>query len=485
MNKENYTLIMDLYELTMANAYFKEGKKDDVVYFDMFFRKTPDRGSFSIAAGLSQLIEYIENFNIEEEQIEYLRTLNLFDEEFLKYLKNLKFTGDIWAVEEGTPVFPKEPIVRVRANIIEAILIETMLLLSINHQTLIATKASRIVRAAKNVPVVEFGARRAQGKDAAIYGSRASYIGGCIGTSNVFAGNKFGIPVIGTMSHSWIQIFNDEYKAFKIYAENYPNSTVLLVDTYDTLKSGIPNAIKVFDEVLKPNGYKPVGIRIDSGDLAYLSKQARKMLDDAGYDYVKIVASNSIDENILKDLRDQDACIDMYGVGERLITAKSDATFGGVYKLVAVEEKGKIVNKIKISDNPEKITIPGVKELYRFYDKTTKKALADVITLYDEKIDETKPYELFDPIHTWKQTAIINYEVKKLLVKIFENGKCIYKNKTIDEIIKNKNEELSRFWDGVKRIRNPHRYFVDMSKKLWDMKHELLNRYSVRGKINE
>ncbi len=482
MQKHNFTMVMDLYELTMANAYFLGGRKDEIVYFDMFFRKTPDNGSFSIVAGLEQLIDYIKNLKFYEEDIEYLRSLNLFDEAFLEYLSNIKFTGDIWAIEEGTPVFPNEPLVCVKAPIIQAQIIETMLLLSVNHQTLIATKSNRMVRAAKGIPIVEFGARRAHGEDAATLGSRAAYIGGCAGTSNISAGKRFDIPVFGTMSHSWVQIFDDEYVAFKTYAERYPKSTVLLVDTFNTLKSGVPNAIKIFDEVIKPTGNRPVGIRIDSGDLAYLSKEARKMLDAAGYEDVKIMASNSIDENTIKDLRDQGACIDFYGVGERLITAKSDATFGGVYKLVAVEDNGEIVSKIKISDNVEKITNPGVKEVYRLFEKKTGKAIADLLTIKGEVIDESKKYLLFDPVYTWKKTEIENFEAKKLLVKIFSSGKCVYERKSIDEIIKNRDLQLSKLWDGVKRVRRPHRYFVDLSNDLWEMKSELLEKYSVRGR---
>ncbi len=482
MEKHNLTMVMDLYELTMANAYFLEGRKDEIVYFDMFFRKTPDHGSFAIATGLEQLIDYIENFTFYDSDIEYLRSLKLFDESFLEYLSKIRFTGDIWAIEEGTPVFPNEPLVCVRAPLIEAQIIETMLLLSINHQTLIATKANRMVRASKGIPIVEFGARRAHGEDAATLGSRAAYIGGCFGTSNIRAGKKFGIPVFGTMSHSWVQIFDDEYLAFKTYAERYPKSTVLLVDTYNTLKLGVPNAIKVFDEVIKPTGNRPVGIRIDSGDLAYLSKEARKMLDEAGYEDVKIMASNSIDENTIKDLRDQGACIDMYGVGERLITAKSDATFGGVYKLVAVEEGDEIISKIKISDNVEKITNPGVKDVYRLFEKKTGKAIADLLTIKGEVIDESKKYLLFDPVYTWKKTEIQDFEAKKLLVSVYKDGKLVYPRKSIDDIIKNRDMQLSKLWDGVKRVRRPHRYFVDLSKDLWNLKSDLLEKYSVRGR---
>lgn len=482
MKEINYSLLMDLYELTMANGYYLENKQDDIVYFDMFFRRTPDRGSFAIAAGLEQLIDYIENIRFNKKDIEYLESLNLFDKGFLEYLENFKFTGDIWAVEEGTPVFPQEPLIIVRAPIIEAQIIETMLLLSVNHQTLIATKANRMYRASKGIPVIEFGARRAQGKDGAYLGARASYIGGVKGTSNVLAGKKYNIPVYGTMAHSWVQIFDDEYEAFKTYAEAYPDNTVLLVDTYNTLNSGVPNAIKVFDEVLKPLGKRPMGIRLDSGDLTFLSIEARKMLDNAGYEDVKIMASNSLDENVVIDLRDQGAKIDIYGIGERLITSKSDSAFGGVYKLVATEKDGEIVGKIKISESVEKITTPFFKSLYRLYDKKTNKAIADLITLRDEVIDEKEPYELFCPIHTWKKTVIKDFIYKDLLVRIYDKGKLVYKKKSIEEIIRYRIEEEQKLWDGVKRLKKPHKYFVDLSLKLWNKKNELLNKYSIRGR---
>ncbi|HHX03372.1 MAG TPA: nicotinate phosphoribosyltransferase [Tissierellia bacterium] len=479
----NLTMLMDLYEMTMSMGYFQSEMTKQIVYFDMFFRRTPDGGSMAIAAGLEQLIEYIENMCFDEEDIEYLRSVGIHDESFLEYVRNFRFTGDIWAVEEGTPVFPREPLVTVRANVIEAQLIETTLLVLINHQSLIATKSNRLVRASQGIPIVEFGARRAQGADAAYLGARAAYIGGCIGTSNLMAGRDFGVPVFGTMAHSWIQLFDDEYEAFKAYARSYPASTALLVDTYNTLMSGVPNAIRVFDEVVVPSGHRPLSIRLDSGDLAYLSKEARKMLDDAGYPDVKIMASNAIEEETIKALRDQDACIDIFGIGEKLITASSDAVFGGVYKLVAIEqEDGTIEPKIKISENVEKITTPHFKDLYRFYDKKSGKALADLLTIHGEEIDTSKPYELFDPVYTWKKTVVEDFEVKSLLVPIFKDGICVYPKKTIEEIRAHRETEEERLWDGVKRILHPHKYFVDFSLPLWNLKNDLLTKYSARGR---
>lgn len=479
----NMSMLMDLYEMTMGMGYFRSEMKDLIVYFDMFFRKTPDSGGFAIAAGLEQLIEYIQNIRFEERDIEYLRSVGINDEEFLSYVADFKFNGDIWAVEEGTPVFPREPLVCVRANVIEAQLIETALLVHINHATLIATKSNRLVRAAQDIPVVEFGARRAQGGDGAYLGARASYIGGCIGTSNLMAGRDFGVPVFGTMAHSWIQLFDDEYEAFKAYAQTYPDATSLLVDTYNTLKSGVPNAIRVFDDIVVPAGHRPKSIRLDSGDLAYLSKEARKMLDAAGYEDVKIMASNAVEEGTIKDLRDQEAKIDIFGIGEKLITASSDAVFGGVYKLVAVErEDGTVEPKIKISENVEKITTPHFKDLYRFYDKKTGKALADLLTVHGEEIDTSQPYELFDPVYTWKKTIVEDFEVRQLLVPIFQGGVCVYPKKNIEEIRAYREKEEGRLWDGVKRIINPHKYFVDLSEPLWNLKNHLLNKYSSRGR---
>ncbi len=482
IDKKNISLMMDYYELTMSMGYFQSGEKDKMVYFDMFFRKNPDDGGYAIAAGLEQLIEYIESISFSEDDIEYLKEIGIHNEEFLEYLKNFKFTGDIWAVPEGTPVFPNEPIVTVRAPIIQAQLIETALLLNINHQTLIATKANRLVRASKGKPIIEFGARRAQGVDGAYFGARASFIGGCVGTSNVMSGRDFDIPVFGTMAHSWIQMFDDEYEAFKIYAETYPESTSLLVDTYNTLKSGVPNAIRVFNEINLPRGYRPLSIRLDSGDLAYLSKEARKMLDAAGFEDVKIIASNSIDEFTLKDLKYQGAEIDIFGIGEKLITSSSDAVLGGVYKLVAVEEGDEIIPKIKVSENIEKITTPGYKKIYRLYDKKTGKAMADVLTLNDETIDDSKPYELFDPLATWKRTIIRDFEAVSMQKPVFISGKKVYEKKDIKEIQKYSTYETDRLWDEVKRINKPHKYYVDLSYKLWKKKEELLEIYAQRGR---
>lgn len=477
--KRNLTMLTDFYELTMANGYFNNGLKDKVVYFDMFFRRIPDKAGFVIIAGLEQLINYIKSLYFTEKDIEYLRKKGFEDEEFLNYLRNFKFTGDIWAIPEGTPVFPNEPLITVRGKVIEVQLIETMLLLTINHQSLIATKANRIVRSAEGRTVMEFGSRRAQGYDGAIIGARAAYIGGCIGTACTISDRDFGIPALGTMAHSWIQLFEDEYEAFKAYAKTYPDNCSLLVDTYDVLKSGIPNAIKVFNEVVVPAGFRPKGIRLDSGDLAYLSKKARKMLNDAGFPDCKIIASNSLDEYIIKDLLSQGAEIDSFGVGENLITSKSEPVFGGVYKLVAVEENGEVMPRIKVSENIEKITNPCYKKVLRIYDKKTNKAIADLLTFPDEVIDETKPYELFDPIHTWKRKTIDNFYVKELQVPIFKDGECVYNSPDIETIKSYCKEQLDTLWDEVLRIENPHRYYVDLSEKLWETKDKLLKKHSL------
>ena len=415
----NLTMLVDFYELTMAHGYFENGMEDQIAYFDMFFRRVPDEGGFAIMAGLEQLIEYLKHLEFTDEDIEYLRSKQLFSEGFLTYLKNFKFACDIYAIPEGTPIFPNEPILTVRGPIIKAQFIETMILLSINHQSLIATKSNRIVRAANGRPVLELGARRAQGADGAILGARAAYIGGCKGTACTISDRDFNVPALGTMAHSWVQTFDSEYEAFKKYAELYPENCTLLVDTYNTLKSGVPNAIKVFKEILIPKGYKPGAIRIDSGDAAYISKKARKLLDEAGLHETKIVISNSLDEYIIKDLLIQNAPIDSFGVGERLITSKTEPVFGGVYKIVAVEKEGQMIPKIKISNNIEKITNPGSKQVYRLYDRDTKKAIADVITLAHEKIDDTKPYTIFDPEHTWKRKEITNFIARPLFAPIF------------------------------------------------------------------
>ena len=473
IDNKKLELVADFYEFTMSNGYYINNM-NDIAYFDLFFRKVPDGGGYAIMAGLEQAIEYIQNLKFDEDDIEYLRRQNMFDEKFLEYLKDFKFTGDVWAVPEGTPIFPNEPIITVRAPMIEAQILETMLLLIVNHQSLIATKTSRIVAEAQGRAIMEFGARRAHGLSAAIYGARAAIIGGAVGTSCTLAAKEFDVPVSGTMAHSWIQSFDTEYEAFKGYAKIYPNNCILLVDTYDTLKSGIPNAIKVFDEVLKPQNIRPIGIRLDSGDLAYLSKEARKMLDEAGYSDCKICATNSLDEKLIASLLKQGAKIDLFGVGENLITAKSDAVFGGVYKLVAVEKDGKCNPKIKISENTAKITNPGYKKVYRFYDKDSNKALADVITLADEVIPNDK-YVIFDQVETWKKKALTNYYVSPLQEKIFENGNLIYGIPNLKEIASFAKSELDTLWEEVKRIENPHKYYVDISKNLWDLKNEMLN----------
>ena len=476
IDNRNLTMLMDLYEMTMANGILQSDMRDTVTYFDMFFRRIPDNGGYAIMAGVEQLIDYLNNLHFDAEDIEYLESLNLFSSEFIDYLRDFKFCCDVWAVPEGTPIFPQEPIVTVRGPAMQAMLIETMVLLTINHQSLIATKANRIVRAAKGRPVMEFGARRAQGADAAYYGSRAAIIGGCAGTSVIKSAKDFGVKASGTMPHSWVQLFDDEYTAFKTYAEQYPDSCMLLVDTYNVLKSGIPNAIKVFDEVLKPNGYRPLGIRIDSGDIAYLSKKARKMLDEAGYPDAKICVSNSLDEYLICDMDIQGACIDSYGVGERLITASSEAVFGGVYKLAATEKDGVVTPKIKISENTAKITLPGVKIPWRLYDKTTNKAIADVITLNNEKIDDSKPYEIFDPTYTWKRKTVTYFYARKLQVKIFDGGKQVYTSPSVSEISALRAEIVDNLWDEVKRFEKPHTYYVDLSQDLWDLRNELLNK---------
>lgn len=470
----NLTMIMDLYELTMANGVFSSDMQDTVAYFDMFFRRVPDNGGYAIMAGLEQLIEYMNNLKFTDEDIEYIKSLNLFCDEFIEYLRNFKFSCDVWAVPEGTVIFPQEPIVTVKGPVIQALMLETMLLLTINHQSLIATKSNRIVRAASGRPVMEFGARRAHGYGAAYYGARAAIIGGCTGTSCMLTAKDFGVKASGTMAHSWVQIFDDEYTAFKTYAEKYPDSCLLLVDTYNVLKSGIPNAIRVFDEVLKPLGKRPLGIRIDSGDITYITKKARKMLDDAGYSDCKICVSNSLDEYLIRDMIFQGACVDTYGVGERLITASSEAVFGGVYKLSAVEKGGETVPKIKISENAAKITLPGVKIPWRLYDRATGKAIADVITLGDEKIDSSEPYEIFDPVHTWKRKVVTDFVAKKLQVKIFEKGKQVYESPNVSEIAKYCSEQVGSLWDEVIRFENPHTYYVDLSEKLWNLRHSLL-----------
>ena len=474
-SKLNMTMLCDFYELTMGNGYFQAGYKDRITYFDVFFRDVPDRGGFAIAAGLEQLIDYIQDLHFDDEDIAYLRSKNLFDEQFLTYLRDFKFTGDIWAIPEGTPIFPREPVVVVRAPAIQAQLIETFTLLSINHQSLIATKANRIVRAAKGRTVLEFGSRRAQGIHGAIAGARAAYIGGCGGTACTISDELYGVPAGGTMAHAWVQMFDSEYEAFKTYCEVYPNNATLLVDTYNTLKSGVPNAIKAFNEVLKPKGITKCGIRLDSGDIAYLTQAARKMLDDAGWTECQISASNSLDEYIIRELLDQEAQIDLFGVGERLITASSQPVFGGVYKLVAVEDAdGKVIPKIKVSENVDKNTNPHFKKVYRIYDKQTGKAEADYITLWDEEVDPTQPLELFDPRATWKRKTYTDYEIRPLLVPIFKDGELVYEKPELQDVREYCREQVQSLWAEVKRFENPHNYYVDLSQKLWDIKQNLL-----------
>lgn len=472
--RKNLTMLADFYEFTMANGYFEKGMKDKIAYFDMFFRAIPDDGGFAIMAGVEQFIEYLKNLKFSDDDIEYFRSRNMFSEEFLDYLRNFDFQCDVWAIPEGTPIFPGEPIVIVRGPIIQAQIIETMILLTINHQSLIATKTNRIVRAAKGRPVMEFGSRRAQGYEGAILGARAAYIGGAIGTACTIVDRDFNIPALGTMAHSWIQIFPTELEAFRAYARLYPDNCVLLVDTYNVLTSGVPNAIKVFKEEIVPRGFRPKGIRIDSGDIAYLSKESRRMLDEAGFEDCPIVASSSLDEYVIRNLLTQGAKIDSFGVGERLITARSEPVFGGVYKLTAIEENGEIIPKIKVSENVGKITTPGFKQLYRLFSRNTGKAIADVVTLYDEKIDPSKPYEIFHPLYTWKKKTLTNFYAKKLLVKIFDKGQCIYDSPPIDEIRNYCSQQINTLWEEVRRFENPHEYFVDLSKPLWEIKDQLL-----------
>ena len=427
MNDRNLTLLTDFYELTMGNGYLENGLADTVCCFDLYFRKVPDNGGFAVMCGLEQAINYIKKLSFTDEDIAYLRDKKIFSEKFLDYLRNFKFSCDVWAIPEGTPVFPNEPLVIVKGPAIQAQLMETMLLLCINHQCLIATKAARIVKAADGRAVMEFGSRRAQGSDGAIYGARAAYIGGCAGTACTISDKEMGTPALGTMAHSWVQMFDSELDAFRAYAKCYPDACLLLVDTYNVLKSGIPNAIKVFNE-LRAEGHEPAGIRIDSGDITYLSRKARKMLDDAGFPNAKICISNSLDEYIIEDILRQGACIDSFGVGERLITSRSEPVFGGVYKLTAVEKDGQIIPKIKLSENVTKITTPDFKELWRFFDKTTGKAIADLITCYGEEVDDTKPYTIFDPEHPYKKKTVTDFTAKKLLVQIFDKGECVYES---------------------------------------------------------
>ena len=478
MNPEkqmNLTMLCDYYELTMTNGYYACGMQNRITYFDIFFRSVPDGGGFAIAAGLEQAIRYIQQLHFDEDDIAYLRGRKMFSEGFLESLRNYRFTGDIWAVPEGTPIFPNEPIMTVRAPAIEAQIIETFLLLTLNHQSLIATKANRVTRAAQGRTVLEFGSRRAQGSDAAVLGARAAYIGGCKGTACTLTDELYGVPAGGTMAHSWVQMFDSEYEAFKAYCEIYPDNPTLLVDTYNVLKSGVPNAIRVFNEVLKPRGLTKCGVRLDSGDMTYLTKKTRKMLDEAGWESCKISCSNALDEYLIQDLLNQGAQIDLFGVGERLITARSEPVFGCVYKLAAVEdEAGNIIPKIKVSENIGKITNPHFKKVYRFYGNDTGKAIADYICLHDEVVDDSRDLEIFDPQATWKRKNIYNFTAKELLVPIFKNGELVYNMPSLPEIQKYCAEQVDTLWDEVQRFDNPHTYYVDLSQKLWDIKYALL-----------
>ncbi len=475
--KLNLTMLCDFYELTMGNGYFASGLKDRITYFDVFFRDVPDKGGFALCAGLDQIIRYIQDLHFSDEDIEYLRGKQLFSEEFLSYLRSFRFTGDLYAIPEGTPVFPREPLITVRAPAIEAQLIETFLLLTVNHQSLIATKANRIARAARGRTVLEFGSRRAQGSDAAISGARAAYIGGCKGTACTISDQLYGVPAGGTMAHAWVQMFDTQYEAFKTYCQLYPTNATLLVDTYNTLKSGVPDAIRAFNEVLRPMGIQKCGIRLDSGDMAYLTREARRMLDEAGWPGCQISVSNALDEYLIQDLLLQGACIDMFGVGERLITARSEPVFGGVYKLAAVEdESGNIIPKIKVSENVDKITIPHFKKTYRLFDRATGKAEADYICLHDEALDDTKPLELFDPRVTWKRKTLTNFTARELQVPVFRGGRLVYQQPPLQEIQTYCARQVDSLWDEVKRFDYPHKYYVDLSQKLWDIKQELLTR---------
>ena len=474
----NLSMLTDFYELTMSNAYYKQGMVDTIAVFDMFFRDIPERGGFAIMAGVEQLVEYLSNLHFSEEDLAYLESLDQFDSDFLDYLRHFTFDCDVWAVPEGTPIFPGEPIVKVKGPIIQAQMVETMVLLTINHQSLIATKSSRIVRAAEGRGILEFGARRAQGSDASILGARAAYIAGVAGTSCTVAGEIFKIPVLGTMAHSWVQAFSTEYQAFAAYAPAYPDACQLLVATYNTLRCGVPNAIKVSREILEPQGKRLKAIRIDSGDLAYLSIRAREMLDEAGLNDCKITVSSAIDEYLIRDLLHQGAQVDSFGVGERLITSRAEPVFSGGYKLSGIESKGVMEPRMKLSDNPEKVTNPGEKEVYRLFNKETGQVEADLITLYGEVIDESKPLTIFDPLHTWKRKTLTNFRAEPLLKPLFSKGAPCEEKRDIEEIRSFCRDQLDSLWDSLKRFENPQEYYVDLSVDLWSLKESFLRQES-------
>ena len=469
-------MLTELYEFSMADGYFSIGMENTVACFDLFFRRVPDNGGFAVMAGLRQVIDYLSDLHFSEEDLDFLRTQGI-SEAFLQYLRDFHFACDVWAIPEGTPIFPNEPIVKVRGPIVQAQMIETMLLLCINSQSLIATKANRLVRAARGTAVAEFGTRRAQGADEAVFGARAAYIGGCVSTSGVIPTRDFGIPNVQTMIHSWVQMFDSEYEAFCAYARRYPDCCSFVVDTYDTLRSGVPNAIRAFNDVLLPLGQRPHSVRIDSGDITYLSKRVRKMLDEAGYPDCEILASNALDEHLISDMVSQGAKVDCFLVGERLITSASAPLFGGVYKLCAVEKDGRIIPKINLSENVRKITIPSSKLVYRLFDMDSGKAIADILTTDSEEIDDSKPYELFDPDFTWKRKEIENFVARPLLVKIFDKGTCVYEPPTLPEIREYCAEQIDTLWDEVKRFENPHKYYVDLSEKLWEIRKLLIEEY--------
>lgn len=474
-------LLMDYYELTMANSYFEQSRQNEWAVFDYYFRRVPDAGGYAIFAGLEQVLQFVENLKFSPEDIDFLRNKRVFSEGFLNYLSQFHFTGEIYSFPEGSVIFPNEPIVTIRAPIIECQLLETFLLLTLNHQSLIATKAARICLQAQGKPVLEFGSRRAHGADAAYYGARAAYIGGITGTANTKAEQQMGIPALGTMAHSYVQSYDSEYEAFCAYAKDYPENTILLVDTYNTLASGIPNAIRVHNEILKPQGHYLKGIRIDSGDLTYLSIQARKMLDQAGLTKTQISVSNSLDEFLIKDLQTQGAKVDAFGVGERLITAKSEPVFGGVYKIVQLEKNGQQIPKIKISENVVKTTTPAFKQVYRFYDNQNM-AIADVVTLHNEKIDNSQPYTLFDPVYPWKHKEVKNFQAKPMLQLVWKNGQKFGKINSLEESRQHTKNDLSTIWNEVKRLENPHGYYVDLSQALWELKQSLINQYMGENK---